>query len=82
MFVAAAALENGVGTGTSFQVPYEKDWGGETFSNCSGPFVQGGKWPVTGSRSEVGTFDMWRGTAMSVNNYFVALEQAVGMCRW
>ncbi len=27
MFVAAAALENGFGTGTSFQVPYEKDWG-------------------------------------------------------
>ncbi|MCE1174174.1 MAG: transglycosylase domain-containing protein [Propionibacteriales bacterium] len=80
MFVAAAALENGFGAGTSFQVPYEKDWKGETFRSCSGPFVQGAKWPVTGTKSEVGTFDMWRGTASSVNNYFAALEQAVGMC--
>ncbi len=80
MFVAAAALENGFGAGTSFTVPYEKDWKGETFRNCTGPFIQGGKWAVTGTRSEVGTFDMWRGTAMSVNNYFAALEQTVGMC--
>lgn len=80
MFVAAAALSNGFGARTSYQVPFEKDWKGETFTNCTGPFVQGGKWRVTGSRSEVGTFDMWRGTAMSVNNYFAALEQSVGMC--
>jgi membrane peptidoglycan carboxypeptidase len=80
MFVAAAALEQGFGAATSFRVPYEKNWKGETFSSCSGPFVQGAKWAVTGSRSEVGTFDMWRGTSMSVNNYFAALEQAVGMC--
>lgn len=80
MFVAAAALENGYGAGTSFRVAYEKNWQGETFKSCSGPFPVVGKWNVTGSRGEVGTFDMYRGTAMSVNNYFAALEQVVGMC--
>lgn len=80
MFVAAAALELGYGAGTSFNVKAEKNWKGETFQNCSGPFVQGGDWKVTGTRSEVGNYDMWRGTAQSVNNYFAALEQVVGMC--
>lgn len=80
MFVAAAALENGFGAGTTFKVKAEKNWEGETFQNCSGPFKVYGKWEVTGTRSEVGNYDMWRGTAQSVNNYFAALEQAVGMC--
>jgi membrane peptidoglycan carboxypeptidase len=80
MFVAAAALQAGFGAGTSFKVQAEKNWEGETFQNCSGPFKVYGKWDVTGTRSEVGNYDMWRGTAQSVNNYFAALEQAVGMC--
>jgi membrane peptidoglycan carboxypeptidase len=80
MFVAAAALENGFGAGWSANVKVEKNWKGETFKSCSGPFVQGSDWKVTGTRSEVGNYDMWRGTAQSVNNYFAALEQAVGMC--
>ncbi len=80
MFVAAAALEQGYGAGTSFNVKAEKNWEGETFQNCSGPFKVYGKWDVTGTRSEVGNYDMWRGTAQSVNNYFAALEQVVGMC--
>lgn len=80
MFVAAAALEEGFGAGWTANVKSSKNWEGETFQNCSGPFKVVGKWEVTGTRSEVGNYDMYRGTAQSVNNYFAALEQAVGMC--
>jgi membrane peptidoglycan carboxypeptidase len=78
MFVAAAALQDGFGATTSYNVKRETNWKGQTFQNCDGPFVQSSDWKVSGP--EVGNYDMWRGTSQSVNNYFAALEQAVGMC--
>jgi membrane peptidoglycan carboxypeptidase len=78
IYVAAAALENGFGVRTSFKVPISKNYEGETFPSCNGSVKVTKRWVVDGP--EKGMYDMYRGTSQSVNNYFVPLEQAVGLC--
>ncbi|HEX5334614.1 MAG TPA: transglycosylase domain-containing protein [Propionicimonas sp.] len=77
-FVAAAALQNGYGTSTTYRVGRSRNYKGEIFSSCAGSFKVQSKWVVDGP--EVGNYNMWNGTSQSVNNYFVPLEQAVGLC--
>jgi membrane peptidoglycan carboxypeptidase len=78
IYVAAAALDNGFGARTSFRVPASRNYQGEVFPSCNGSVPVTKRWVVNGP--EVGMYDMWRGTSQSVNNYFVPLEQAVGLC--
>jgi membrane peptidoglycan carboxypeptidase len=78
IYVAAAALDNGFGVRTSFKVARSRNYAGEVFPSCNGSVKVTKRWTVDGT--EVGMYDMWRGTAQSVNNYFVPLEQAVGLC--
>lgn len=78
IYVAAAALDNGFGVRTSFKVPYSKNYEGQVFPSCNGSVKVNKRWVVDGP--EKGMYDMWRGTSQSVNNYFVPLEQAVGIC--
>jgi len=77
-FVAAAALDQGFGTGTTFKVGRSRNYQGETFPSCQGSVKVTKRWVVDGP--EVGTYNLWNGTSQSVNNYFVPLEQAVGLC--
>ncbi len=78
LFVAAAALDKGFGVNTSFRVRASRNYQGETFTSCSGAFQIQKRWVVDGP--EVGTYNMWNGTSQSVNNYYVPLEQKVGIC--
>ncbi len=78
IYVAAAALDNGFGVGTSFRVPYSKNYEGEVFRSCNGSIKVNRRWVVDGP--ERGTYNLYNGTSGSVNNYFVQLEQAVGIC--
>jgi membrane peptidoglycan carboxypeptidase len=78
IFVAAAALENGFGVNTSFNVQGVRDYFGEVFPTCGGTSTVTTHWKVVNPES--GYYNMLRGTAQSVNNYFVPLEQAVGLC--
>ncbi len=78
VFVAAAALDKGFGVNTSFKVKASRDYKDETFTSCSGAFKIQTKWVVDGP--EVGMYNMWNGTSPSVNNYYVPLEQKVGIC--
>ncbi|MCA0296716.1 MAG: penicillin-binding protein [Actinobacteria bacterium] len=78
VYVAAAALENGFGVRTSYKVPLSRNYQGETFNSCNGPFKIQKRWVVDGP--ERGMYNMYNGTSQSVNNYFVPLEQSVGIC--
>ncbi|MGV8910641.1 MAG: transglycosylase domain-containing protein [Propionicimonas sp.] len=78
IYVAAAALDNGFSARTTFNVARSKNYAGEVFSSCNGSVKVTKRWVVDGTES--GPYDMWRGTSQSVNNYFVPLEQAVGLC--
>lgn len=77
MFTAAAALEAGMGSYGSIRSDKSRDYKGQTFKSCDGPFVFPSSWTVDG---EAGTYNLWTGTQHSVNNYFVPLEQSVGIC--
>ncbi len=77
IFTAAAALEAGMGSYGSIRSDKSRNYKGETFKSCDGPFKFSDSWTVDG---EAGTYNLWTGTQHSVNNYFVPLEQAVGIC--
>lgn len=82
MFVLAAAINKGYPTSRSYDAPKVKNWHGEVFRSCDGPFPLRGKnnkWEVNNAGG-AGEFDMYTGTRYSVNNFFVALEQDVGIC--
>lgn len=78
VFVAAAALDKGFGVRTGFHVRTSVNYQGKTFTSCSGAFKIQKRWVVDGPES--GYYNMWNGTAQSVNNYYVPLEQQVGLC--
>ncbi|MFV0452634.1 MAG: transglycosylase domain-containing protein [Propioniciclava sp.] len=79
IFTLAAAINKGYPTSRSYTSEREKNWKGERFTNCEGSFPQYSDWDVTNAGSG-GSFDMYSGAKHSVNNYFVALEQDVGLC--
>ena len=77
VFTLAAALEQGVNPNESIDSPQEGTFDGLT--NCS----TGAAFPPYHARNSTGSgsFDMYSGTAYSVNTYFLALEQRTGLCR-
>ena len=78
-FTAAAALEKGIPLSKTYNAANSMNFSGKTFQSCEGPF-QVGDWKVSNSTAASGPMDMRRGTAMSVNTYFVQLEQDAGLC--
>lgn len=78
IFTAAAALDSGMGANIDIQVQKSRNYQGQTFKSCDGPFKVGSRWVVDGPQA--GGYNLWSGTKGSVNNYFVPLEQRVGIC--
>jgi membrane peptidoglycan carboxypeptidase len=79
LFVLAAALEQGLPTTTKFKSPNTLNIPENEFQNCDGPYASTGVWPVHNSTG-AGTFDMYKGTQLSVNTYFAQLEKKTGLC--
>ncbi|MFT4295187.1 MAG: transglycosylase domain-containing protein [Micropruina sp.] len=77
LFVAAAALKNGLGAYGTIKVPGSMNIQGMRFQSCQGPFNFPTRHYVKG---RAGTFNLFTGTTNSVNGYFTALESAAGLC--
>ena len=77
MFVAAAALQNGLGAYGTIKVPRSMDIHGMRFQSCQGPFTFTGHHDVNGVG---GTFNLFTGATHSVNGYFTQLESAANLC--
>ncbi len=76
IFTLAAALEKGISPYTSIASPQTRTF--YNFKDCDGYYFP----PYTVSNSTgSGTFNMFSGTALSVNTFFIGLEQQVDMCR-
>ncbi|MFV2195871.1 transglycosylase domain-containing protein [Nocardiopsis sp. LOL_012] len=76
-FTLAAALDAGLGYGTSFSSPKELEVKGLT--NCDGG--QMAPWEVRNAgESSAGSHNMLSGTRGSVNTYFAQLQRKVGLC--
>ncbi|HET9650116.1 MAG TPA: transglycosylase domain-containing protein, partial [Microlunatus sp.] len=81
VFTAAAALEKGIPLQKKYDAKRTIDYSGRRFSTCNGAGRVYGRWRVSNSTGVNGVMNMYRGAAMSVNNYFVQLELDTGMCR-
>ena len=77
-FVAAAALEAGMGAYGVYNAKSRMTFDGETFRNCEGPFKQK-EWTVVNAGGS-GRNNLFSGVKNSVNTYFAQLIQAVGVC--
>jgi len=77
VFTLAAALEQGISPTEAIDAPQENTFDG--FTNCS----TGASFAPYRARNSTGSgvFDMYSGTAYSVNTFFLALEQRTGLCR-
>ena len=79
VFVLAAALEQGLPTSTRFNSPPQIQIPESEFQTCDGPYASTTVWPPKNS-TKSGTFDMYKGTQLSVNTYFAQLEKKTGLC--
>lgn len=79
LFVLASALEQGLPTSTKFKSPPTLNIPQNEFQTCDGPYSVYSPWAVHNSTSS-GTFDMYKGTQLSVNTYFAQLEKKTGLC--
>ena len=74
-FTLAAALEKGISPYTTINVNGIDTFYG--FQDCQGYTFP----PYTVKSGESGSYNMFSGTAMSVNGFFVGLEKMVSLCR-
>ena len=76
-FTLAAALEKGISPYQPFEAPQRRTF--DEFTNCT----DGAVFPpyTVNNSTGAGTFDMVKGTAYSINTFFMALEQETGICR-
>jgi membrane peptidoglycan carboxypeptidase len=78
IFTLAAAMEAGISPYTVFDSSDDKNFPAGPWGCTDGQYF--GAYTVSNSTSS-GQFNMLQGTAMSVNTYFVGLEQQAGLCR-
>ncbi|MFI5530927.1 transglycosylase domain-containing protein [Kitasatospora sp. NPDC051853] len=81
--VAAAALEAGLPATQSFTSPPRLEW--PTMTTCAGTWKNQAKGKKEGSvpndrSDEVGPYELKQAMALSVNTYFVQMEQEIGLC--
>ncbi len=79
VFTAAAALEKGIPLTKKYDARspmYMGNWG---FTTCIGR-ARDPKYRPKNSTGVNGVMDMYKGTAMSVNTYFLQLEHTIGVC--
>jgi membrane peptidoglycan carboxypeptidase len=77
LFVATAALSQGMGVNTKYSVKSPMDFKDQVFRTCDGTMTQNKPWVVRGA---AGDMDMYAGVRRSVNGYFIQLEQGAGIC--
>ena len=78
-FVAAAALDEGLGSYATINAKAHMNFKGQVFKSCNGGVKVNKNWNVDNA-SPSGRMNMWNGTKHSVNTYYVQLEQQVGLC--
>ncbi|MFD7597479.1 transglycosylase domain-containing protein [Kitasatospora sp. NPDC059812] len=81
--VAAAALEAGLPPTQRYDSPNRMDW--PTMRTCDGTWKNLSKGKKEGSipnesAREVGPYELKEAMALSVNTYFVQMEQEIGLC--
>jgi membrane peptidoglycan carboxypeptidase len=79
-FVLSAAISQGIPLNTRFVSPNPVKVNERDYTTCSGHPVGSAIDTFHNEGTEAGTFDVYSGTAQSVNTYFVQLERLTGLC--
>jgi membrane peptidoglycan carboxypeptidase len=79
LFVLAAALEQGLSPGTSFNSPPVMSIPNNTFPDCDGMYAATDVHEWHNSTNS-GRMNMYSGAQQSVNTYFAQLERKTGLC--
>ncbi len=80
VFVLAQALEQGMPLSTTYDSPSPKTFNLSDYANCPGaPGFGAGTFEIPNSTSS-GLMNMYSGTRLSVNTFFMRLEQDTGVC--
>jgi membrane peptidoglycan carboxypeptidase len=79
LFVLAAALEQGLSPGTSFNSPPTMSIPSNTFPDCDGMYASTEVHDWHNS-TKSGKMNMYSGTQQSVNTFYAQLERKTGLC--
>jgi membrane peptidoglycan carboxypeptidase len=79
VFTLATALEQGLPLTTQFDSPSPKMFDQADFSNCPGEGFFGGPYEARNSTTS-GWMNMYSGTRLSVNTFYLQLEELTGVC--
>ncbi len=80
VFVLAQAIENGQPLSTTYNAPARATFNYNDYDNCPGnPDFGAGTFSVPNSTSS-GNMNFYTGTRLSVNTFFMRLEQDTGVC--
>ncbi len=79
-FVLSAAIKQGIPLNTKFPSPNPIQVDERDYTTCGGGPVGSAIDTFHNEGTEAGTFDIYSGTAESVNTYFVQLERLTGLC--
>ncbi len=80
-FTLAAALDQGIPTTKKLAGSGPLQFKGQMFRTCTGTFKFNQDYQVSNSTGNFGEIDMLKGTQMSVNTFFLQLEQITGICQ-
>ena len=78
-FTLATAIDQGLPLTTSFMSPSPMTFDQADFSNCPGEGTFGGAYEAANSTTS-GNMNMYSGTRLSVNTFFLQLEELTGVC--
>ncbi|MDP3889877.1 transglycosylase domain-containing protein [Nocardioides sp.] len=79
-FVLAAAINQGIPLNKTFNAAQTMQFPERDFKVCDDqPYQSTNTWKVGNSTSS-GTFDLYKGTQLSVNTFFAQLERETGLC--
>ncbi len=80
-FTVATALDQGIPVTKTYNGTGPIQFKGRTFRTCDGSFKFNSSYEVRNSTGNYGMIDLRKGTAMSVNTFFIELEAATGICQ-
>ncbi|MGI9155406.1 MAG: penicillin-binding protein [Marmoricola sp.] len=80
LFVMSAALEQGISPYTRITSPQTIHVNQGSFADCNGMYTSTEDYPVHNSTNASSSPDMYEGAQLSVNTFFVQLEQRTGIC--
>jgi membrane peptidoglycan carboxypeptidase len=80
-FVLSAAIAQQIPLNTRFPSPNPITVNEQDYTTCAGTAVGSAMDTFHNEGTEAGTFDVYSGTAESINTYFVQLERMTGLCQ-